>query len=150
MFPPLKAQESKTSIATQHPEQPITIEAINDIWFLIVAGVAVIAYCVRLELNVKEADRRLERLENEILPEIKREIANVQMETEKMTLEARRYCGMEFKTALDSQREFIAGQVALILEKVSNVKEQSDRQGKEIREMRGYLRVKQQEWDEDD
>lgn len=149
MFPPLKAQESK-AIATHHSEQPITIEAINDIWFLIVAGVAVIAYCVRLELNVKEVDRRIERLEGEALPEIKREITNVQMETEKTMMEARRYCGMEFKTALDSQREFIAGQVALILEKVSNVKEQADRQGREIREMRGYLRVKQQEWDEDD
>lgn len=149
MFPPLKAQESK-AIATQHSEQPITIEAINDIWFLIVAGVAVIAYCVRLELNVKEVDRRIERLESEALPEIKREITSVQVETEKTMLEARRYCGMEFKTALDSQREFIAGQVALILEKVSNVKEQADRQGREIRELRGYLRVKQQEWDEDD
>lgn len=149
MFPPLKAQELK-AIATQDSEHPITVEAINDVWFLIVAGVAAIAYCVRLELNVKEVDRRIERLESEALPEIKREITGVQVETEKTMLEERRYCDMEFKTALDSQREFIAGQVALILEKVSHVKEQADRQGKEVRELRGYLRVKQQEWDEDD
>jgi len=142
-IPPTNAQDSKAITAADTPGNAITVEAINDIWFLLLALVAVIAYCVRIELGVKDVEKRVTKVEDESIPSLRRETKEMEIDIEKTMIEARRTCGGEFNAAIESQREFILGQTAVILEKISNIKEQSDRQGAELRELRGYLRVKE-------
>jgi outer membrane murein-binding lipoprotein Lpp len=123
-------------------EQPITVEAINDIWFLIVALAAVVAYCVRVELSVQNCDRRINRIETDV--------RELESDFEDSLAEVRKAFSAELQAALESQREFIAGQTALILEKIHNIKEQTDRQGKELREVGGLLSYKRHHNDLED
>jgi len=137
-----QAQDVRTGQTTTQIDpsgRAITVEAINDIWFLLVALVAVIVYCVRIEVSVKDLQRRIQKVEEESIPELHREIREVEMVIEKTMTEARRVCGVEFHAAIASQREFIEGQTALVLEKIANIKEQTDRQGREMREFGGML-----------
>lgn len=133
---PSQPPDSPSAIDTQ---KPITIDALNDIWFLALALIAVVAYCVRIELGVKNAETRINRLENETIPGIRAELADIEAHFESTLHEAKKVFASELASALTSQREFIAGQTALILEKISNVKEQTDRQGRELRQFSGML-----------
>jgi hypothetical protein len=126
-------------LAAIDTEKPITIDAINDVWFLVVALIAVVAYCVRVELGVKDCQSRLNKVENEVIPGLRKELADVELHFESTLQEAKRMFATELRNALDAQRDFIAGQTNVILEKISNIKEQSDRQGREIREFNGML-----------
>lgn len=120
-------------------DQPITVETLNDIWFLVVALVAVVAYCVRVELSVQNCDRRINRIETEVVPALRHDVRELESDFEDSLAEVKKAFSAELQAALESQRDFIAGQTALILEKIHNIKEQTDRQGKELREVGGLL-----------
>lgn len=131
------------------PEQdkPITIEGISEFWFLIVALVSIVAYLVRLEIGVSTNRDRLAKVEDEVIPAINKDLVSVEANIENRIKEARAVFSVELQSALDAQKVFIQSRFDLILEKLSSrdtaiadLKEQSSRQGQELREMHGYCK----------
>ena len=126
-------------------EKPITIEGISEFWFLILALVSIVAYLVRLEMGVMANRDRLRKIEDETLPAFNKDLDSIETNLESRLQEARAVFAVELKTALESQKDFIQSRFDVLLEKLSTrdsaiaaLKEQSDRQGQELREMNGY------------
>ena len=139
------------STTTQPPtqesdtENPITVEGISEFWFLILALVSIVAFLVRLKLEVSENKERLKKIENEMIPVINKDLDLTKASIDSRLQDTRGLFAVELKSALQSQREFIQSRFDLILEKLSSrdstisaLKEQADRQGKELREITGY------------
>lgn len=127
------------------PEKPITIEGLSEFWFLIMALVSIVAFLVRLEFGVSSGKDRLSKIEDESLPTIHREIELVESNIESRITEAKAVFSKELNNALDNHKIFLQSRFDLLLEKLStrdaaiaDLKEQANRQGREIREMHGY------------
>jgi hypothetical protein len=141
MFPNLHPSQPAAAkpFAAIDTNKPITVDAINDVWFLIVALVGIVAYCVRIEFGVRNCESRVQKLECETVPGLRREMADVEADFESTLKEAKRMFKIELREALEAQKTFIEAQTAIVLEKISNIKDQTDRQGREIREFNGML-----------
>lgn len=128
------------------PEKPITVEFLNDWWFLLLALGSVVAYLVRLEVGVNSNKESTSRIINTDLPLMRQSCSNCKAEVEMKLAANRQAFTAEIQNALVGQREFIANQIALVLEKLNtrdsqmlNLKEQTDRQGAEIRRLSNHV-----------
>ena len=132
---------------TQQPshypvEKPITLEFLNDWWFLLLAIASIVAYLVRLEVGVSGNKEAVKKLTDAELPLMKQSCVICKAEVDSKLHSNKTTFSAEIQNALVAQREFISAQIALVLEKlnmrdaqIQNLKEQTDRQGAELRKL---------------
>jgi hypothetical protein len=147
-----------TASANAHqsePHTPITVESLSQFWFLAIAGVAIVAYLVRLEMGVKAGTARLTELEHEI-ESCKARITSFDDRCILHHGTLHSIVAEEIKRNMESQQAFLSSKIDLLLEKlnardaqIASLKEQVNRQGADIREIEGYLRRKHKESQED-
>lgn len=123
-------------------EKPITIEFLNDWWFLLLAIASIVAYLVRLEVGVSGNKEAVKKLTDAELPLMKQGCVICKAEVETKIHSNKATFSAEIQSALIAQREFISAQIALVLEKlntrdtqIQSLKEQTERQGTDIRKL---------------
>ncbi len=142
----MSSQQQYSSQPPNQP-QPITVELLPEIWFIGLAIVAIVAYLVKLELGVKDNRSRIEEIDEDVLPEIRRTVTTLESRNESRIKEMHGSISAEIHASLNTQQHFISSQFELILEKlnsrdaaIANLKEQINRQGADIREIEGHVK----------
>jgi hypothetical protein len=142
---------SSTSQSTDRPpdyppnRQPITIDIISELWFLILAGIFVVGYFVRLELGVKGNRERIDMLNQCELPKMQSEHEGIEARIERRIEALHHELSKEIQVGMESQHIRLSAQLDLILEKlnsrdgvIAGIKDQLNRQGNDIRELGGF------------